>query len=247
MKIDQYLCSSYPKEIVDSIVKTYLDVESNYRLEKWKPSELDAGHFVESVRRLVEHELFGSYTPFNKSIGSFNQSALNKYESATGDETFRILIPRVLYAMYCIRNKRGVGHISAISPNRLDASFILASAKWVLAELIRLSGSSSPSEAQSLVAKVVERQVDLVWDDGDTFMIMNKKLRASEKILITLYKEDRIQLEQLRSRVDYKNKTNFRKIVLGMKKDKLLDINVQEICKLSPLGLIEAEQIAKNT
>lgn len=233
-------------EIVEHILSSYTEVEENYRLEKWKPSELDAGHFVEAVRRLLENELTGTYVSFEKSMGSFSQAVLNKYESATGDEEYRIIIPRILYAIYCVRNKRGVGHISNISPNKMDASFILSSTKWVLAELVRLAGSSSPEEAQKLVDMVTDRQVDLIWDDGESFMVLNKKLKASEKALVVLYKEDKIHVEILRARVEYKNKSNFMKILYEMKKEKLIDINDEKLCKLSPLGVKAAEAVVNN-
>ena len=118
---------------------------------------------------------------FDKGIVSFNQTVLNKYESATGNKAYRIMIPRALYAMYCIRNKRGVSHISSISPNKMDASFILSSTKWVLAELVRIAGATSPDEAQKMVDVVIDKQVDLVWDDGETFIILNKKLKHRRK------------------------------------------------------------------
>ncbi len=246
MKAEQLLVSRFPAEIVKHVISSYVEVEKNYRLEKWKPSELDAGHFVEAVRRLIENELFGNYVSFDKGIGSFNQSVLNKYESATGDESFRIIIPRTLYAMYCVRNKRGVGHISNISPNKMDASFILSSTKWVLAELVRIAGASSPDEAQKIVDQVMYRQIDLIWDDGETFMILSKNLKASEKVLVALYKEDKVDIEVLRKRVDYKNKSNFKKILHELKKNKLIDLNEIGICKLSPLGIREAESILNN-
>lgn len=128
--IQSLLEGKYPAEIVSHLVKSFYDVEQNYRLEKWKTSELDAGHFVEAVRRLIEQELQGSYTPFSQSLSSFSPAVLSRYESSNGLEEYRILIPRVIYAVYCIRNKRGVGHISSISPNKLDATFILHSSKW---------------------------------------------------------------------------------------------------------------------
>lgn len=243
MKVRDLLLSKYPEKIVEHILSSYAEVEQNYRLEKWKPSEIDAGHFVEATRRLIEHELFGSYTAFDKSIGVFNQGVLNKYESAAGDEVYRIIIPRMLYATYCIRNKRGVGHISTISPNKMDASFILSSTKWVLAELIRIAGTSSPDKAQQLLNQVIDRQVDLVWEDGETFIILSKKLKASEKVLVALYKEDKIDSEILRCRIEYKNKSNFTKILYVLKKDKLIDFNEAGVCKLSPLGVKAAETI----
>ena len=55
MKVSECLTEKYPIEIVDHILSSYAEVENNFRLEKWKPSELDAGHFVEAVRRLVDN------------------------------------------------------------------------------------------------------------------------------------------------------------------------------------------------
>lgn len=175
MKVRKCLIEKYPKEIVDHILSMDAEVENNFRLEKWKPSELDAGHFVEAVRRLVENELFGSYVGFDEAIVLFNQTVLNKYETATDNEAYRIMIPRTLCAMYCIRNKRGVSHISSISPNKIHANFILSIIKWVLEELVRIACATSPHKAQNMVDVVIDRQVDLVWDDGGTFIILNKK------------------------------------------------------------------------
>lgn len=242
-QVQSVLASRYPADIAHHIVSSFREVEQNYRLEKWKTSELDAGHFVEAVRRLIEHELQGNYTPFSTAIGAFSQSVLAKYESCLGGEEYRILIPRVLYAMYCVRNKRGVGHIASVIPNKLDATFILHSSKWVLGELVRLSTSASPEDAKTLVDQILYRQVDLVWDDGETFMVLDLKLKAAEKVLLVLYRQDRLAIEDLRSKVEYKNKTTFRGILEDLKAKKLLSITADGLCKLSPLGVREVEKI----
>lgn len=232
-----------PKEIATHIIESFLEVEKNYRLEKWKTSELDAGHFVEAVRRLVEHELQGTYTPFSVALGSFSQAVLNRYESLPGAEEYRIIIPRVIYAMYCVRNKRGVGHIASVIPNKLDATFILHSSKWVLGELIRLSSSTDPESAKELVDQVLYKHVDLVWDDGETYMVLDNKLKAKEKVLLVLYRQDRLSAEDLRIKVDYKNKTTFKSILAELQKQKLIGITKEGCCKLSPIGNQFAENI----
>lgn len=235
-QVQAVLEGTYPKEIAKHIIDSFLEVEQNYRLEKWKTSELDAGHFVEAVRRLIEHELQGSYTPFSTALGSFSQAVLARYESSTGAEEYRILIPRVLYAMYCVRNKRGVGHIASVIPNKLDATFILHSSKWVLGELIRLASSVAPESAKELVDQVLYKQVDLIWDDGETFMLLDKKLKATDKALLVLYRQDRLAVEDLRTKIDYRNKTTFRKILEELQKQKFIAITTDGYCKLSPLG-----------
>lgn len=241
MKLRDLLVASYPEELVDLLIDYFREIDRNYRLEKWKPSELDSGHFVEVARRVIENQLFGSYTPVGSSLGSFNSGILTRYESGSGDESYRIIIPRVLYAVYCVRNKRGVGHVGAISPNKMDATFILSSTRWVLAEFVRLSGQSHPDDAHKAIDELTDKHVDLIWSDGETFMILDPKMKAADKVLLTLYKEDGVSAETLRERVNYKNQTNFKKILKQLESKKLIHCTHLGICKLSPLGLREVE------
>lgn len=246
-KIGQYLKLSYPSDVVDALISAYSEVLKNYRIEKWKPSELDAGHFVEAARRIVEHELFGTSTSLAKDLGSFSPAVLSKYESASGDEAFRILIPRVLFSIYCIRNKRGVGHISSISPNKMDATFILNATKWVLAEFVRIVSASNPDDAHALTDAILERDLDLIWDDGESFMILNNKLKAEQKVLVSLYKKDRRSIGELQDAIGYRNRSRFKSIVERLRSENLVDIVQGSLCKISPLGVREAERIVENT
>ncbi len=59
MTAHDILKKGFDKLIADAIVKAYQEIEQNYVLRKWKPSELDAGHFVEAVRRAIDLELTG--------------------------------------------------------------------------------------------------------------------------------------------------------------------------------------------
>ncbi len=133
----------YGNDITEKIILSYIEVEKNFFLEKWKPSELDAWHFVESVRRLIELELTCKYTGFDKKISNFNDGVLSFYENQKWHESFRIIIPRILKSIYNIRNKRWVGHITNISPNEMDSTIILYSIKWILSEIIRLKSNLS--------------------------------------------------------------------------------------------------------
>lgn len=188
MQAEALLKSKYPEEVVEQLLASYRDVERNFQLYNWKTSELDAGHFVESTRRLIESVLFGTYTPFSKGLTAFSQAVLSKYENAAGHESFRILIPRTLFSVYCIRNKRGVGHIGEVSPNEMDATYILYAVKWVMAEVVRLASETSPQDAERIVRQTVERQVEAIWDDGESFMVLDRTLRAPDKVLVVLYR-----------------------------------------------------------
>ena len=158
MNITTTLAASLPRALVDALLSAQKEIEGNYLHRKWKASELDAGHFVEAARRIIEHRLFGTYTPIGKDLPTFNDRLLQQYEQASGDQSYRILIPRVLRAIYGIRNKRGVGHLGLISPNEMDATLILYNVKWVIAEILRLESGLAVSDIQKVIEHVIERQ-----------------------------------------------------------------------------------------
>ena len=185
MDVKTLLRSRFPAAVVDALLDAYREIEHNYVLRKWKASELDAGHFVESARRAIEHERFGAATQIGTDLPRFNENELKRYVAATGDESFRILIPRVLWSIYGIRNKRGVGHVGLVSPNQMDSALILADAKWVLAELVRLASGLSPSETQKLVDAIVERKLDLLWKQGDVTRVLASGIAARDQNLAT--------------------------------------------------------------
>lgn len=243
MNAEQLLKSVFPPELVVSLLTAYSEIESNFSIRKWKASELDAGHFVEATRRILDYMLFSSYLPIGKSLPNFSDSELKRYENAIGDESFRLLIPRVLKSIYNIRNKRGVGHLGTISPNEMDATLILYSVKWVLAELVRLASDSTADtiSAQQAVNKIVERRLDLIWKDGDQVRILQTGLHAWKQVLILLYDKDLQSEEALRKVIEYKNPSDFRKILKSLHAKRLIEYQLGKPIIITPAGVIEAE------
>jgi hypothetical protein len=243
MSIEAALKAKFPHELVDALLNAYRDIEENYFLKKWKASELDSGHFVEAGRRIIEHELTGNYTPISQKLSNFSDKVLQSYESASGDESFRILIPRALKAVYNIRNKRGVGHISGVSPNEMDSTYILYTVKWVLAELVRLASGLPISETQRLVDSITERKMEIIWKEGDISRILDKQLKAREQILVLLYDQSPRQDEKLLAIIEYSSKSRFRGILKELHRARLIEYMADGRCIISPKGLIEAEAI----
>jgi hypothetical protein len=241
------LKSRYPADIVDSVLDSYKEIESNYVIKKWKASELDAGHFVETVRRLLELELFGAATPLASPLSKFTDQVIKQYEGAQGNESFRMLIPRVLKAVYNIRNKRGVGHAAGVSPNQMDATYILYSVKWVLAELIRLTSGLSVPETQQLVDSIVERRLEVIWKHRDITKILDRRIKASDQVLILLYDHNPQTEEALRMAIEYTSASKFRAILKRLHKTRHIHFENDGTCSLTPKGLVEAEAMLQKT
>jgi len=244
--VDALLKQRYPAELVDELLRAYKEIEENYSLSKWKASELDAGHFVEAARRIIEWELRkGQYTPIGQQLPNFNDVVLKQYENLPGDESFRILIPRILYGVYGIRNKRGVGHVGKVSPNKMDSTLILGNAKWVLAELVRLVSGLKPEETQALVDAIVERKLDMLWKHGDITRVLNTNLKTHEEVLILLLDRSPQTVAELQKATEYARADRFRKILQELHKTRFIEVTADGRCIITDKGTLEAEKILK--
>lgn len=244
-QVRQIIAGAYTEEIADEVLSAYAEIEDNFVLRKWKASELDAGHFVESVRRLLELELTGSCTPFASRLSNFTDAVLVQYENATGghDEAYRMLIPRVLKAMYNIRNKRGVGHVSAVSPNEMDATFLLYSAKWVVAEIVRLNSTLSFDDTQKLVSQIVEREIGVLWKEETFTRVLSTRPRTKDQVLVLLFDASPRSEPELRAITEYRNATNFRRLLRQLHAERMIEYSSDGSCHISPLGSRRAEEI----
>ena len=239
------LKKQYPHELVDALLEAYSEIESNYALRKWKASELDSGHFVEAARRILEAVLFsGVYTKIGVDLPKLTDKEMIRYENATGDEAFRILIPRALRSIYGIRSKRGIAHVGKVSPNEMDATLILYSTKWVLAELLRQATGMTPADTQKLVDTVIERRLSVLWKHGDLTRVLSK-IEAREQVLVLLYDENNQSVEKLQAAIEYKNSTNFRKLLGRLHDKRMIELRADGVCMILPPGIIAAEEILR--
>ena len=243
MQLREILKTASDEPLSNEIIESFQEIEKNFTLRSWKTSELDAGHFVEAVRRLIEFKLFGRYTPIGKNLPSFNDRELNRYLNASGEDAYRLHIPRALWLIYEVRNKRGVGHLSQLKANQVDASLILQTAKWVLAELIRLNSTYHIEETEKLVDEIVERNVEGIWSTGDIKRVMIEGLSIKAQIVILLYNFESLHDKELYEIIENGNLSYLKKTLRDLHKSRIVEYQKDGKCILSPKGSIEAEKI----
>lgn len=243
-EIHNVLCTTYPQELISSMLTSYENALSEYQKSHWQYFGNEVGQFIEVARRAIEYQLEGKYTPLTDKLSIFNVKVLMALEghSATISEVYRVVIPRTLYAMYCLRNKRGMIHKSHIDPNKMDATVLLNNMKWVLAELFRMTSSLSFEETESVIDSIICRETLVIWNTGSTLRILNTKMPTRDKILCLLYTKNNQSEAELRNSVEYKNSSEFRKILKALHRDKLIEYTVDK-CSISPLGLEKAESV----
>ena len=105
-----------------------------------------------------------SISIISNKLPNFNERILTTWENygSAYDEVYRIIIPRCLYAMYCIRNKRGMIHKNHIDPNKMDATILLNDTKWVLAEFFRMSSTLSFGNVNKCAVEIYPKFLKLL-------------------------------------------------------------------------------------
>lgn len=243
--IELQLNAKYPADIVKALIKSYLELKGNFYLGKFKPSELEGGFFVECVRRILDLELFGTTEPIGKNLPSFNDNEMKRYENGVGDEAYRLHIPRALRSIYNMRNKRGVGHLSKVSPNIMDSTYIVAACDWVIAELLRQISTMTPDECQRIVDSIVQRKLPIVFEDGDTQRILDHKMNKKNQVLILLYHNSQpIEDIKLCKWVEYSSLPMFKtRILRVIHSERFIEYRNDGYCVLTPKGISFTESI----
>jgi hypothetical protein len=190
-KIESSLAAQAPAQLVKALLDAYAELKDNFNLEKFRPSELEGGRFAEAAIRIAQHLATGAHDPLGKPLPPFDKilPVLERVPSASAHDSLRIHIPRALWAIYGVRNRRNVGHIGGdINPNRADAYFVVALCDWVLAELIRLTFNCPLIEAQAMVDNLVERKIPIIQDFGGFPKILRTDLAIPDRIMVLSYR-----------------------------------------------------------
>lgn len=242
--VQAILNNAYPPELVVPMLTSYENALLEFKMGRWQYSGNEIGQFIEVARRIVEYQLDGKYTSLADKLTVFSEKVLATYEahSSSIPETYRIVIPRILYAMYCLRNKRGMIHKSHIDPNKMDASVLLGNTKWVLAEFFRQASTLSFEETEAAIDNIMCRETSVVWDTGGALRILDTKMTTRDKVLCLLYIKDGQSESELKNNIEYKNSTHFREILRALHSEKLIEFS-SEKCILSPIGIQKAETL----
>lgn len=236
-----------PQGLEDELLARYREIERNYRERRWEPSELNGGKLCEVVYCILRGHVDGSFP--TKAVKPPNLYAACQdfaNEPASWGRSIRIQLPRMLIALYEIRNNRSVGHVGGdVNPNEMDALCVLHMSKWVVAELVRIFHGTSTSEASAIVEALTERETSLIWDAGGVHRVLDVELSMLEKTLVLLFSSTRAltESELLRS-LEHPNSSVYRRDILRKAhKRRLLEYNQKAgTVRISPLGIKRVEE-----
>lgn len=206
-----------PAGLRDPLIEEFNQALDEYRAADWEKVGLKAGKFCEIAYCVCAGHATDNYASAPSKPANFPQACRNLEQyNGTKGKSLCMQVPKVLAALYELRNNRAIGHVSAeISPNHMDAEFFLRGMKWVMGELVRNYSQLALTESHAVVEAVTARTFNMVWSSGDVRRVLEPAKTAGQKVLILLYAEGKaVTTAQLQAWTEYKNGTDFKRKVL---------------------------------
>lgn len=244
--LKEKLLAQIPGELRDALLGAYGEIMRNYRERRWEPSELNGGKLCEVIYSILKGHVSGKFpNKPSKPRNMVDACRELENESATKSRAIRIQIPRMLLALYEIRNSRGVGHVGGdVDPNHMDATCVMEMSKWLLSELVRIFHDVSTEEATAAVNSIVERTIPTVWKVGENLRVLDVSMSMLDKTLVLLYhRMTPVSETDLCRWVEHSNSSAYRRDVLRKAhKAKLLEYDTKRgTVEISPLGTKRVE------
>ena len=236
-----------PASLANELFEKYREIEKNFRERRWEPSELNGGKLCEVAYSILRGYVDGKFPISAQKPKNFVAACrILEQEPNSFSKSIRVQIPRILTALYEIRNNRGVGHVGGdVDPNQMDATCVLQMAKWIVSEIVRIFHGTSTEKATELVDAISERETALIWDTGKVKRVLDTDLTMLSKTLLLLYSESGAMLEgELVKSLEHSNPSVYRRDVLKKAhKKRLLEYDsADRSVRISPLGAREVEQ-----
>jgi hypothetical protein len=240
------LLANLPVGLRDELVKALNKITTNYREGRWEPAELNGGKLCEVIYSIVRGHADGAMPARPSGPPNMVDACKRLEREQQLPRSLRIQIPRMMVALYEIRNNRGVGHAGGdVNPNHMDAVAVLYMSKWLVAELIRVFHNVDTTEASQAVDLLVERELPVVWSVDGKKRVLAEKLSQRDRTLLLLYSEPGAVAEaDLRTWVEAANVTAYRRDVLRKAhRERLLEYDeTNKTVRLSPKGARYAEE-----
>jgi hypothetical protein len=219
--------SAIPDGLRRPLLLEFTQIVNNFMERRWGSAELSGGRFCEIVHTILHGHAQGTYAASPVKPPNFVNACRSLENNAGVPRSFQILIPRILPALYEIRNNRNVGHVgSDVDPDFMDSSAVLAMASWIMGELIRVFHGISTVEAQIIVDNLAERRLPLVWKSGDIRRVLNPDLPLKSQILLLVSSSSVIvMVDDLFAWTGYGKRGYFNRLLKKLHDERLIEFN----------------------
>lgn len=238
--------ATIPSGLRQPLLAEYQSIVQNYMERRWSPSELSGGKFCEIVYTILDGFSQGKYATQPSKPRDFVGECRKLENNSQVPRSFQILIPRVLPALYEVRNNRGVGHTGGdVDPNHMDATAVVAICNWVMAELVRVFHCLSVDEAQALIESLTERRMPLVWQGDGMKRVLDPTLPLKDQLLILIASSaSAAETSAILEWCGYTNRPYFLRLLRQLHSNRMVELSTDETTvQLLPPGSRYVEEL----
>ncbi|MGH7686394.1 MAG: hypothetical protein ACREN2_06225 [Candidatus Dormibacteria bacterium] len=238
--------TTLPTRLREQLLTAFREIIVNFREGRWEPSELNGGKLCEAVYSVVRGIADGALPSEATKPRNMVDACKRLEDALSAPHSVRVTMPRAIVALYDVRNNRGVGHVGGdVSPNHMDAAYVVYVSKWLMAELVRLVHQLDTAAATAIVDQLVERELPLVWAVAGTRRIMKTDVSRRDGVLLLLYHaQDPVSDVVLMKWMELNHIGNFRRDVLRPEHvvGRLHLDGATHLVHLSPVGVRHVEE-----
>ncbi|OOG43033.1 hypothetical protein [Polaromonas sp. A23] len=238
-----------PVGLRDSLLAEYRAIVQNYLERRWTPASLGGGKFCEIVYTIIDGYGLGTYAAKPAKPNNMVQACKALENRPHVPRSFQILIPRLLPALYEVRNNRGVGHVGGdVDSNHMDSAAVLAIAGWIMCELVRVLHSMSTKDAQQVVDALATRRIPLVWDGANGMRrVLDPKVQLKDQVLLLLGEGTEIGVTDLIAWTGATNKAYFKKLLRELADTRMIELAADEsTATILPPGSVRIEGVIQS-
>ena len=242
-EVERDLKNHFDSKLIDELLAAFQEAKRNYYLGGLRLNAVEGGRFCEAAFRMLEEKIKDDFTSLGKQVDS--QKIISSAEQAKLPDGIRIHIPRALRMIYDIRNKRDAAHLAdGIDPNLQDATFVVGTLDWIIAEFVRLFHGVSADDAQNIINDLVIKRVPAVQNIGGFLKVLNPKLGVSDRVLVLLYERgaQRATRDELSSWVHPKMRKNLNRALEILEHDRALIHSVGNAFQITEAGMRDVER-----
>ncbi len=239
--------STLPATLQKELVNEFNKIVRNYRERRWEAAELDGGRFSEVAYTVLSGYLAnGNYATHASKPARFDTACAQLGNFSGYPKSARVSIPRVLVALYDIRNSRGVGHVGGdVDANHMDSAFVLHAAQWVMAEFVRVFHGTDLAIATSIVEALTTRESPILWKVGEAIRILEPGMRLGEATLLLLHSvANSMRDEELAGHLEQARLANYRRVLRTLHASKMIEFDeARGRATISPRGIRHVEDV----
>jgi hypothetical protein len=211
--------TAIPAGLRDPLIAEYQAIVQNFLESRWLPSELSGGRFSEIVYTILDGHAKKSYATAPSKPGNFVEACRKLEGNGHVPRSFQILIPRMLPALYEVRNNRSVGHVGGdVDPNHMDSVAVLAMCNWIMAELVRIFHGLTVGDAQKVVDALAEVRIPVIWSgEGGVKRVLRPDLKLPDQLLLLIATSiPDVTSKELIAWTEHENTKYVMKIIRGL-------------------------------